>query len=139
MVHVINRHFVMPWINATIVVQTPFQFEPMFVFVPLVESGFSLLVDVATDRGVYDLRRQAPATKNTLQFFRLFRYAYPSSSFRCSRRRPSLLLSLVCASGRLSFPVGERYYLCVLPFCNLFPRRYIRRRLIPYYDSGPLH
>ena len=29
--------------------------------------------------------------------------------------------------------------LCVLPFCNLFPRTYIRRRLIPYYDSGPLH
>ena len=48
--------------------------------------------------------------KITLQFFRLFRYAYPSSSFRCSRKRPSLL-SLACASGRLSF-VGERYY-CV--------------------------
>ena len=30
--------------------------------------------------------------------------------------------------------------LCVLPFCNLFPRStYIRRRLIPYYDSDPLH
>ena len=29
--------------------------------------------------------------------------------------------------------------LCVLPFCDLFPRTYIRRRLIPYYDSGPLH
>ena len=29
--------------------------------------------------------------------------------------------------------------LCVLPLCNLFPRTYIRRRLIPYYDSGPLH
>ena len=70
---------------------------------------------------------------NRLQFFRLFRYAYPSSSFRCakyaaffvtaaaatafslssrcSRKRPSLL-SLACASGRLSFAVGERYY-CV--------------------------
>ena len=29
--------------------------------------------------------------------------------------------------------------LCVIPFCNLFPRTYVRRRLIPYYDSGPLH
>ena len=43
--------------------------------------------------------------------FRLFRYAYPSGSLRCSRKRPSLL-SLACASGRLSFAVGERYY-CV--------------------------
>ena len=41
--------------------------------------------------------------------FRLFRYAYPSGSLRCSRKRPSLL-SLACASGRLSFAVGERYY-----------------------------
>ena len=49
--------------------------------------------------------------KKTLQIFRLFRYAYPSSSLRCSRKRPSLL-SLACASGRLSFAVGERYY-CV--------------------------
>ena len=49
--------------------------------------------------------------KNTLQIFRLFRYAYPSSSLRCSRKRPSLL-SLACASGRLSFAVEERYY-CV--------------------------
>ena len=40
------------------------------------------------------------------------RYACPSSSFRCSRKRPSLL-SLPCASGRLSFAVGERYYCCV--------------------------
>ena len=24
-------------------------------------------------------------------------------------------------------------------FLHLFPRTYIRRRLIPYYDSGPLH
>ena len=65
---------------------------------------------------------------------RLFRHAYPSSSFRCSRKRPSLL-SLACASDRLSFAL----LLCVLPFCNLFPRTYIRRRLTPYYDSGPLH
>ena len=52
--------------------------------------------------------------KNTLlvQFIRLFRYACPSSSFRCSRKRPSLL-SLACASGRLSLAVGERYYYCV--------------------------
>ena len=49
--------------------------------------------------------------KNTRQIFRLFRYAYPSSTLRCSRKRPSLL-SLACASGRLSFAVGERYY-CV--------------------------
>ena len=48
---------------------------------------------------------------NTLQFIRLFRYASASSSFRCSRKRPSLL-SLACASGRLSFAVGEHYY-CV--------------------------
>ena len=34
---------------------------------------------------------------------------YPSSSLRCSRKRPSLL-SLACASGRLSFAVRERYY-----------------------------
>ena len=40
------------------------------------------------------------------------RYACPSSFFRCSRKRPSLL-SLACASGRLSFAVGERYYCCV--------------------------
>ena len=46
-----------------------------------------------------------------LQFIHLFRYASPSSSFRCSRKRPSLL-SLACASGRLSFAVGEHYY-CV--------------------------
>ena len=39
-------------------------------------------------------------------------YAYPSSSLRCSRKRPSLL-SLACASGRLSFAVGERYHCCV--------------------------
>ena len=39
------------------------------------------------------------------------RYACPSSFFRCSRKRPSLL-SLACASGRLSYAVGERYY-CV--------------------------
>ena len=66
-------------------------------------------------------------------FSAFFCYAYPSSSFRCakyaaffvtaaaatafslssrcSRKRPSLL-SLACASGRLSFAVGERYY-CV--------------------------
>ena len=49
--------------------------------------------------------------KGALQFIRLFRYACPFSSFRCSRKRPSLL-SLACASGRLSFAVGERYY-CV--------------------------
>ena len=38
-------------------------------------------------------------------------------------------------------PRGEMrtLLLCVLPFCNLFPRTYIRRRLIPHYDSGPLH
>ena len=88
---------------------------------------------------VYDLRRQAPTTTTTRipdpvtylppagcptsffypprlpqerkYVFRLFRYAYPSSSLRCSRKRPSLL-SLACASGRLSFAVGERYY-CV--------------------------
>ena len=47
----------------------------------------------------------------SLQFIRLFRHACPSRSFRCSRKRPSLL-SLACASGRLSFAVGERYY-CV--------------------------
>ena len=34
---------------------------------------------------------------------------YPSSSFRCGRKRPSLV-SLACASGRLSFAVEERYY-----------------------------
>ena len=48
---------------------------------------------------------------NRLQFIRLFRHASPSSSFRCSRKRP-FLLSLACASGRLSFAVGEHYY-CV--------------------------
>ena len=76
---------------------------------------------------------------NRLQFIRLFRHASPSSSFRCSRKRPSLL-SLSCASGRLSFAVGEHNYRTrVLPFYNLFPRTYIRRPLIPYYDSCPLH
>ena len=121
-------------------------------FVPLVESGICLLVDVATLSTIYDVRHPL-----LLQVFRLFRYAYPSSSLRCSRKRPSLL-SLACASGRpcasgrLSFAVVSRVclrrsvlrcwralLLCVLPFCNLFPRTYIRRRLIPYYDSGPLH
>ena len=48
--------------------------------------------------------------ENTLQFIRL-RYASRSSSFRCSCKRPSLL-SLACASGRLSFAVGEHYH-CV--------------------------
>ena len=111
-------------------------------FVPPVESGICLLVDVATLSTVYDVRHplllppgyptqvlisrpqavRPPSStppgcpkrekqKNTLRFFRPFRYAYPSSSFRCSRRRSSLL-SLACASGRLSFAVGERYY-CV--------------------------
>ena len=50
------------------------------IFVPLVESGICLLVDVATLSTI--------------------------------RKRPSLL-SLACASGRLSFAVGERYYCCV--------------------------
>ena len=111
-------------------------------FVPLVESGICLLVDLATLSTIYDVRhplllprgyptqelisrpqavRHPSSTppgcpkrekkKNTLQFVRLFRYAPPSSSFRCSRKRPSLL-SLSCASGRLSFAVGEHYY-CV--------------------------
>ena len=113
------------------------------MFVPLVESGICLLVDVATLSTIYDVRnplllppgyptqevisrpqavrppsstppgcpKREKKKKKTLQFFRFFRYAYPSSSFRCSRKRPSLL-SLACASGRLSFAVGERYY-CV--------------------------
>ena len=51
------------------------------------------------------------ATRCT-EIFRFFRCAYPSSSLRCTRKRPSLL-SLACASGRLSFAVGERYYYCV--------------------------
>ena len=55
--------------------------------------------------------REKRKEKNAIQFSRLFLYACPSSSFRCSRKRPSLL-SLACASGRLSFAVGERYY-CV--------------------------
>ena len=46
------------------------------------------------------------------------RYACPSSSFRCSRKRPSLL-SLACASGRLSFAVGKRYY-CV-KYATIYP------------------
>ena len=33
---------------------------------------------------------QVRKEKNTLQFIRLFRYACPSSSFRCNRKRPSL-------------------------------------------------
>ena len=64
------------------------QEQPCVHFVPLVESG-----------------------KQIRYKFSAFRYAYPSSSLRCSRKRPSLL-SLACASGRLSFAVGERYY-CV--------------------------
>ena len=119
---------------------------PKNCFVPLVESGICLLVDVATLPTIYDvwhplllppgyptqdlsparrlsdlillpprLPQERKDKKNTLQFFRLFRYAYPSSSFRCNRKRPSLL-SLACASGRLSFAVGERYYFV----CNSF-------------------
>ena len=45
-------------------------------------------------------------------------------------------------SGRLSFAVGERYYCCVYYLSAIsfhVPGTYIRRRLIPYYDSGPLH
>ena len=113
----------------------------MIYFVPLVESGICLLVDVATLSTIYDVRHplllppgyptqelisrpqavrpsstppgcpKREKKKKTLQIFRLFRYAYPSSSLRCSRKRPSLL-SLACASGRLSFAVGECYY-CV--------------------------
>ena len=58
------------------------------------------------------LPQERKEKKNTLQIFRLFRYSYPSSSLRCSRKRPSLL-SLACTSGRLSFVVGEHYYYCV--------------------------
>ena len=62
-------------------------------FVPLVESGICLLVDVATLSTIYDVRLLllccclAAATNfvtPTLQIFRLFRYSYPSSSLRCS-------------------------------------------------------
>ena len=104
--------------------------RPIFHFVPLVESGICLLVDVATLSTIYDVRhplvlppgyptqelisrpqavRPPSSTPREKRNFRLFRYAYPSSSLRCSRKRPSLL-SLACASGRLSFAVGERYY-----------------------------
>ena len=64
--------------------------------------------------------------KNTLQDFPPFSLRLP---FQLSRvyLRPSVLR---CWRALL---------LRVLPFCNLFSRTYIRRRLIPYYDSGPLH
>ena len=50
----------------------------------------------------------------------------------------------ICCLSRVLRPSVLRCWralllLCVLPFCNLFPRTYIRRRLIPCYDSGPLH
>ena len=91
-----------------------------------------ILVDVATLSTIYDVRhplllppgyptqelisrpqavRPPSSTPREKTNYCLFRYAYPSSSLRCSRKRPSLL-SLTCASRRLSFAVGERYY-CV--------------------------
>ena len=78
-------------------------------------------------QGVNTLYLHNIMTKIRYKIFRLFRYAYPSSS-------------LACTSGRLSFAVGERYY-CVyfLSAISFHVRTYIRRRLIPYYDSGPLH
>ena len=82
---------------------------------------------------VHDLRRQAPATKTT-QIPDPRTYlppaGCPTSFFYPPSRvclRPSVLR---CWRALL---------MCILPFCNLFPRTYIRRRLIPYYDSGPLH
>ena len=122
------------------------------VFVPLVESGICLLVDVATLSTIYDVRhplllppayptqelisrpqavrppsstpprlpQERKEKKNATNFPSSFRYAYPSSSLRCSRKRPSLL-SLACASGRLSFAVGERYY-CVYSFLQSLSR-----------------
>ena len=56
--------------------------------------------------------RPPSSTPREKRIFRRFRYAYPSSSLRCNRKRPSLL-SLACASGLLSFAVGERCYCCV--------------------------
>ena len=57
------------------------------------------------------------------KFSAFFRYAYPSSSWRCSRKRPSLL-SLACASGRLSFAVGERYCVYFLSAISFHVRTY---------------
>ena len=117
----------------------------MASFVPLVESGICLLVDVAT-----------LSTKIYATSFCLFRYAYPSSS-------------LTCTSGRLSFAVGERYYWLCVYFLSAISFRirtygdstYVRTYFLsaisflirtygdsiyvqtptphPYYDSVPLH
>ena len=96
-------------------------------FVPLVESGICLLVDVATLSTIYDVRHPLllPGYPTQELISRPQAVRHPSSTPPCLR--PSVLR---CWRALL---------LCVLPFCNLFPRSYIRRRLIPYYDSGPLH
>ena len=79
-------------------------------FVPLVESGICLLVLVDV------------ATLSTIH----------------DVRHPLLLPPGYPTQELISRPQAVRPPSST-PFCNLFPRTYIRRRLIPYYDSGPLH
>ena len=77
--------------------------------------------------------------KNTLQIFRLFRYSYPSSSLRCSLVASARL----CCLSRVPPAVCPSLLESATTVCTFFLqsllRTYIRRRLIPYYDSGPLH
>ena len=75
-------------------------------------------------------KRNFPPFSLRLPFQLLAVYQVVASARLCclSRVPPA-----VCPSLLESATTG------VLPFCDLFPRTYIRRRLIPYYDSGPLH
>ena len=85
------------------------------------------------------LPQERKEKKNTLQIFRLFRYSYPSSSLRCSLVASARL----CCLSRVPPAVCPSLLESATTVCTFFLqsllRTYIRRRLIPYYDSGPLH
>ena len=115
-------------------------------FVPLVESGICLLVDVATLSTIYDVRHPLllPPGYPTQELFSrpqavFFRYSYPSSSLRCSLVASARL----CCLSRVPPAVCPSLLESATTVCTFFLqsllRTYIRRRLIPYYDSGPLH
>ena len=67
----------------------------------------------------YDIQRQGRWKSQAVGMY----YACPSSSFRCSRKRPSLL-SLACASGRLSFRCWTTDCVYVLSAISFHVRTY---------------
>ena len=85
------------------------------------------------------LKKDVNKTEITLQIFRLFLYSYPSSSLRCSLVASARL----CCLSRVPPAVCPSLLESATTVCTFFLqsllRTYIRRRLIPYYDSGPLH